>query len=70
MHPVLKTAASVITAAISSPRSAMTLLKLSKSFQVSTIRVSASSSGTPGPAATGRGLSAGPAAAGSTWFDQ
>jgi hypothetical protein len=48
----------------------MTLRKLSGSFQVSTISVAASSSGTPGPAATGRGLSAGPAAAGSTWLDQ
>ena len=67
---MLKTAASVITAATSWPRSAMTLRKLSGSFQVKTIRVSASSSGTPGPAATGRGLSAGPAATGSTWFDQ
>ena len=67
---MLKTAASVVTAAISWPRSAMTFRRLSGSFQVKTIRVSASSSGTPGPAATGRGLFAGPAATGSTWFDQ
>ena len=67
---MLNTAGSVMTAAISSPRSSMRRWKLSGSFHVSTSSVSASSSGTPGPAATGRGLSAGPAAAGSTWLLQ
>ena len=56
MQPVLKTAGSVMTAATSSPRSDITRTKLSGSFQVSTIKVSASSRGTPGPAATGRGI--------------
>ena len=67
---MLNMTASVITAATSWPRSAMTFRKLSGSFQVKTMSVSASSSGTPGPAGTGRGLSAGPAAAGSTWLLQ
>jgi hypothetical protein len=60
----------VITAATSSPRSAITLLKLSGSFQVSTMSVASSSAGTPGPDATGLGLLAGPASSGSTWLLQ
>ena len=53
---MLKTAASVMTAATSSPRSVHQPTKLSGSFQVSTIeRVGSSSAGTPGPAATGAG---------------
>ena len=55
MQPVLNTAGSVITAATWSPRSSMTAVKLSGSFQVSTMSVDSSSAGTPGPDATGRG---------------
>ena len=46
---MLNTAGSVMTAAISSPRSCITRTKLSGSFQVRTMRVSSSSIGTPGP---------------------
>ena len=66
MQPVLNTAGSVITAATWSPRSCITAAKLSGSFQLSTMSVSASSAGTPGPEATGRGELAGPASSGST----